>query len=70
MPQERHRPEQVVLVLSGGVELGTYQAGAYAGLHEGELRPDWLAGFSIGAANAAVIAGNPPESRVERLQRF
>jgi NTE family protein len=68
--EERRRPERVALVLSGGVGLGAYQAGAYAGLHEGGPRPDWLAGSSIGAVNAAIIAGAPPESRVERLQRF
>ena len=70
MQQKRHRREKVALVLAGGVGLGAYQAGAYAGLHEGELRPDWLAGSSIGAVNAAIIAGSPAESRVERLRRF
>jgi len=28
-----------------------------AGIH-----PDWIAGISIGAINAAIIAGNPPNS--------
>ena len=62
---------QVSLVLSGGVALGAYQAGAYAALHAREdLRPERLAGSSIGAVNAAVIAGNPPEQRVERLRQL
>jgi NTE family protein len=59
------------LVLSGGVALGAYQAGAYEVLHQHEgLRPDRLAGSSIGAVNAAVIAGNAPEERVRRLREF
>ena len=32
--------------------------------------PDWVAGMSIGAINAALIAGNPPERRVDRLMTF
>jgi NTE family protein len=63
--------EKVALVFSGGVGLGAYQAGAYAELHEqGERQPEWLVGSSIGAVNAAIIAGNPPERRVERLRQF
>jgi len=62
----------VALVFSGGIALGAYHAGAYAALHEADdsLHPKWLAGASIGAVIAAIIAGNPPERRVERLRRF
>lgn len=61
----------VSLVLAGGVALGMYEAGAYAALHEyPELHPEWLAGSSIGAVTAALIAGNPPELRVARLREF
>ncbi len=61
----------VSLVLSGGIALGMYEAGAYAALHDhAELRPEWLAGSSIGAVTAALIAGNPPERRVSRLRQF
>ena len=67
-PPVRH--EQQVLVLQGGGALGAYQAGAYAALHEAGYRPEWIAGISIGAINAAIIAGNPPERRVERLRAF
>ena len=59
-----------VLVLQGGGALGSYQAGVYEALHEAGVEPDWLAGISIGAINAAIIAGNPPELRVERLRAF
>ena len=52
----------VSLVLAGGVALGMYEAGAYAAMHEHpELRPEWLAGSSIGAVTAALIAGDLPD---------
>ncbi len=63
-------PPRRVLVLQGGGALGAYQAGVYEALREGELDPSWVAGISIGAVNAAIIAGNPPERRVERLREF
>jgi NTE family protein len=60
----------VALVLQGGGALGAYQAGVYEGLHEAGIRPDWLAGISIGALNAAIIAGSPEAERVARLREF
>jgi NTE family protein len=62
--------EQTVLLLQGGGALGSYQAGVYQALAEANLHPDWVAGISIGAINAALIAGNPSERRVERLREF
>ncbi|WP_084688245.1 patatin-like phospholipase family protein [Paraburkholderia oxyphila] len=59
-----------ILVLQGGGALGAYQAGVFAGLTEAAIVPNWVAGVSIGAINAALIAGNPPERRVERLREF
>src|SRR5882757_5725572 len=65
---EKPLPYDVVaLVLQGGGALGAYQAGVYEGLHEAGIRPNWLAGISIGALNAAIIAGSPEDERVERL---
>lgn len=58
------------LVLQGGGALGAYQAGVYAGVFERHKTLDWVAGVSIGAINAALIAGNPPERRVQRLREF
>lgn len=58
------------LVLQGGGALGAYQAGVYEGLAAADIAPNWVAGISIGALNAAVIAGNPPERRVEQLRAF
>jgi NTE family protein len=68
---QRHLPfECVALVLQGGGALGAYQAGVYEALSEAGIHPDWIAGISIGAINAAIIAGNPPNSRVDRLREF
>ena len=70
MTQSAGRPLRA-LVLSGGVALGAFEAGAYAALEAaGSVVPDWLVGASAGAVNAALIAGNPPERRVERLRQF
>ena len=63
-------PESVALVLQGGGALGSYQAGVIDGLERVEIDIDWVAGISIGAINAAIFAGNPPDRRVERLKAF
>lgn len=57
----------IALVMGGGAALGAYQAGAYQALHEHGLAPDWVVGASAGAINGAVICGNPPERRIEKL---
>ena len=62
--------ECISLLLQGGGALGAYQAGVYQALAEANLHPDWVAGISIGAINAALIAGNPPETRVDKLRSF
>ena len=62
--------ECIALLLQGGGALGSYQAGVYQALAEADLHPDWVAGISIGAINSALIAGNPPEQRVETLRGF
>lgn len=68
------RPEsydkRVALVLQGGGALGSYQAGVYEALSKSDYAPDWVAGISIGAINAAIIAGNAPQNRVARLREF
>jgi NTE family protein len=61
---------QRVLVLQGGGALGSYQAGAFQALCHAGFEPEWIAGISIGAINAAIIAGNDPERRVPRLKEF
>ncbi len=62
--------ERIALLLQGGGALGAYQGGVYQALDEADLLPDWVAGISIGAINAALIAGNPREKRVEKLREF
>ncbi len=64
------RHEHTVLVLQGGGALGAFQAGAFEGIAEAGATPDWVCGVSIGAINAALIAGNPPERRAPRLREF
>src|ERR1700680_989476 len=68
----RPRPpfENIALVLQGGGALGAYQAGVYEALAAADLHPDWIAGISIGAINGALIAGNAPEERVDKLRAF
>lgn len=61
---------RVVLVLQGGGALGAYQAGVCQALHEHDLSPDWVVGTSIGAINAALLAGNRKSSRLHRLKQF
>jgi NTE family protein len=62
--------ETVALVLQGGGALGAYQAGVFQGLAEAGITPNRLSGISIGALNTAIIAGNAPEKRIERLTEF
>jgi NTE family protein len=70
--RELQRPpfDCIALVLQGGGALGAFQAGVYQALAEANLKPDWIAGISIGAINAALIAGNAPEVRLEKLRAF
>lgn len=63
-------PGRVVLVLQGGGALGAYQVGVYEALHDAGIEPEWVIGTSIGAINGALIAGNKPENRMQRLLSF
>jgi NTE family protein len=60
----------IALLLQGGGALGAYQAGVYEAMVEADCDLDWVAGISIGAINAAIIAGNPKADRVARLRTF
>src|SRR3982751_1552790 len=70
VPEASPAKAKPVLVLQGGGALGSYQAGAYQALCHQDFEPEWVAGISIGAINAAIIVGNAPEQRVERLKEF
>jgi NTE family protein len=64
------KPPEINLVLQGGGALGAYQVGAYKAMREFGQEPSVVAGISIGAVNAALIAGNAPENRLTRLEEF
>jgi NTE family protein len=66
----RKQFDHEILLLQGGGALGAYQAGVYGGLVEAGIEPTWIVGISIGAINAALIVGNEPQRRVERLREF
>jgi NTE family protein len=68
--QNKTLPGQVALVFQGGGALGAYQGGVYEALHEAGIEPDWVIGTSIGAINGAIIAGNEPRRRLDRLREF
>ncbi|MDP1531289.1 MAG: patatin-like phospholipase family protein [Rhodoferax sp.] len=63
-------PGQVILVMQGGGALGAFQAGVYEAMHEAGIEPEWVVGTSIGAINGAIIAGNKPANRLDRLREF
>ena len=68
--KDKDRFPRVAYVLQGGGSLGAYQMGVVEGLLESGHEPDWIAATSIGAIQAAIIVGNPPEKRIERLHQF
>jgi NTE family protein len=68
--QTESQPRDIALVFGGGNALGAYHAGAFEVLQARGIRPDWLVGASMGAITGAIIAGNAPEDRIERLHRF
>jgi NTE family protein len=70
MPNQRPPYDTIALVLQGGGALGAYQAGVMEGLADAGIEPNWVAGISIGAITAAIIAGNPPGTRMARLREF
>ena len=69
-PRSERRPRQTIVVFGGGNALGAYLGGAYEQMLQQDIRPDWIIGASIGAVTGAIVAGNPPEKRLERLKAF
>lgn len=70
IPEIATQYDRVALVFQGGGALGAYQAGVYQALADAGCEPTWLSGVSIGAVNAAIIAGNEPSRRLQRLEQF
>ena len=65
-PQSR-----AALVFSGGVALGSYQAGACdALLSHGHAQVSWIAGSSVGALNGALVAGSEPSRIMDSLRSY
>ena len=62
--------QETVLVMQGGGSLGAYECGVYKTLERHGIEFDIVAGTSIGAVNAAIIAGNRDESSAKTLEQF
>ncbi|MGI9480510.1 MAG: patatin-like phospholipase family protein, partial [Hyphomicrobiaceae bacterium] len=67
---KKHKFDHEILLFQGGGALGAYHAGVYEGILEAGRQPTWVVGVSIGGITSALIAGNPPEARVDRLRAF
>lgn len=63
-------PDQVALVFQRGGALASYQAGVIEALVKNAIEINWVARISMGAVNAAIVAGNSPERQLERLRVF
>lgn len=70
MTKQHIKHKRVALACQGGGSLGAYHIGAYKAMDEQGYHPDVVSGISIGAFTAAIIAGNEPKDRVEKLQGF
>jgi predicted acylesterase/phospholipase RssA len=55
-------------VLSGGGSLGAAQVGALQAIFEAGIVPDVVVGCSVGALNAAYVAVEPTQARVNELE--
>lgn len=67
---QRTGPEETSLtafVLSGGGSLGAVQVGMLQALTENDIQPELLIGASVGAVNAAWIAGHPGRDSAREL---
>jgi NTE family protein len=62
--------KHTALALAGGNALGAYGAGAYEAMHARGYTPDAISGASIGAITGAIIAGNVPAQRIEKLREY
>lgn len=56
-------------VLSGGGSLGAVQVGMLLALSDRHVHADLLVGSSVGALNAAYLAGSPSRAGIEKLAR-
>lgn len=61
---------ETVLVMQGGGSLGAYECGVYKALTKHGIKFDIVAGTSIGAVNAAIVAGSKSDRPDEDLEDF
>ena len=61
---------ETVLIMQGGGSLGAYECGVYKTLHKRDIELDIIAGTSIGAVNAAIIAGSKTNNPASDLEQF
>lgn len=59
-----------VLVLQGGGSLGAYECGVFKELSKQKIKFDIVSGTSIGAINAAIIAGSKNDDPAKDLEDF
>ena len=64
------KKRKIIYVFQGGGALGSFQVGGVEALYKHDYRADMVVGISIGGMNAAIVAGNPPEKRLEKLKQF
>jgi NTE family protein len=62
--------KRIALIFQGGGALGAYQIGVFNAICDQDIQPNCAVGISIGAFTAAIIAGNKPENRLDKLRSF
>lgn len=62
-------PGKIAFVLGGGGQLGAHEVGMLQALVEAGIKPDLVAGTSIGAINGAAVAADPTPEGIDRLAR-
>jgi NTE family protein len=67
--RDRTRP-RTAFVLGGGGNLGAIQVGMLRALADRGILPDELIGCSVGAINAAALAGDPTPEGIERMSEL
>lgn len=70
MPDKMENVTENVLVMQGGGSLGAYECGVYKSLAKHKIEFDVVAGTSIGATNAAIIAAHKGDDPAKSLEDF
>lgn len=70
MKDEQKLQFETVLIMQGGGSLGAYECGVYKTLAKRGIKFDIVAGTSIGAVNAAIIAGSQNNDPAKDLEDF